>query len=86
MFFLDMYLSRSKKESDSFIPRFEYAEDFRISKENFHPSEWTGVISKTETLDYIQDLKIKGHKRIENLTHQELIKEYLRILNKKASE
>ncbi|MFW9993768.1 MAG: DinB family protein [Candidatus Odinarchaeota archaeon] len=74
MFFIDLYLSRTKEERTSFTPRFSKQEDYRISPENFsNPQEPT--LSKSDVLDYLHDLKIKGKKRIESLTLQELINE-----------
>jgi hypothetical protein len=75
LFFADIYLSSSKEESDSFSPRFNHAEDFRVSKENFHPKEWEKPLSKSELLEYLNDVRIKAQKRIENLSIEQLVSE-----------
>jgi hypothetical protein len=75
MFFIDLYRSSTQEERTSFTPRFEHAEDFRNSKENFHPSEWKDALSKNELLDYLSYIRINEQKRIENLTLHRLISE-----------
>ncbi|MHA2246526.1 MAG: hypothetical protein ACXADY_16410 [Candidatus Hodarchaeales archaeon] len=72
MFFTDLYLS-TEDESKNFTPKFSHAEDFRSSKENFHPKEWARSLSKSEVKDYLKDLRVKGRKRIEELTIEQLI-------------
>ncbi|MHA2363251.1 MAG: hypothetical protein ACXAC7_04790 [Candidatus Hodarchaeales archaeon] len=74
MFFIDMYLSGTKEESNSFMPRFPKQEDYRTSEENFQPTE-ENALTKKELLDYLSDLKIKGNQRIDGITLQELINE-----------
>ncbi len=74
MYFIDVYLSRNKEERTSFTPRFPEQEDYATSKENFsNPEEPT--LPKSEVLNYLKELRIKGKKRFENLTLQELTSE-----------
>lgn len=73
LFFTDLYLSSTKDESEDFNPKFSHAEDFRSSKENFHPKEWERSLSKNEIMSYLKDLKVKGRKRIEDLTIEQLV-------------
>ncbi len=73
MFFADLYFSSTEDEREHFIPKYTHAEDFRTSKENFHPKEWERSLSKSEVMDYLEDLKVKCRKRIENLTIDKLV-------------
>lgn len=75
LYFMDLYRSATKEESQSFKPRFDTAEDFGTSKVNFHPSEWSSILSKEEILGYISELKIKEQERFDNLKIDDLTKE-----------
>jgi hypothetical protein len=73
LYFIDVYLSRSKDESDAFQPRFDFAEDFGISKENFADKYWKKALSKAECQLYLSEIRIKAQKLINDVTSEELV-------------
>lgn len=75
MYFIDSYAASSQEERAAWKPRFDTAENFATSKENFHPREWEKPLTKQEILEYLEDLKVQWQQKMENLTIQDLVKE-----------
>lgn len=73
LFFIDLYLSLTKEARDNFTPKFKQAEDFRTSKENFHPKEWKSAISPKEIREYIKDLRSKARDGFKSLELDSLL-------------
>ena len=75
LYFVDTYLSRTKEERASFKPRFEFAEDFSISKENFAPEYWDKALSKKECKLYISEMRNKAQIFFSQVSLIELLSE-----------
>jgi hypothetical protein len=72
LYFIDCYLSRTKEEREAFKPRFEFAEDFAISKENFGTKYWKRALTKDECNLYISEMKTKAQKLFGDISIEEL--------------
>jgi hypothetical protein len=77
LYFADLYLSRTKEERSTFKPRFEFAEDFSISKENFGSAYWKKPLSKEECNLYLSEIRSKAHVFFQQVSIAELISEPL---------
>ncbi len=77
LYFTDLYLSRTKEERTAFRPRFEFAEDFSISKENFAHVYWEKVLSKEECVLYLSEIRDKAQIFLNHVTITELVSEPL---------
>ena len=77
LYFADLYLSRTKEERSAFKPRFEFAEDFSISKENFASTYWKKPLSKEECNLYLSEIINKAQIFFEQISITELISEPL---------
>ena len=75
LYFIDCYLSRTKEERTAFKPRYEFAEDFSISKENFGTKYWKRAVTKEECNLYISEMKVKAQKLFSNISLEELTSE-----------
>jgi hypothetical protein len=75
LYFVDCYLSRTKEERAEFKPRFEFAEDFSISKENFGSIYWKKPLTKDECNLYLSEMKVKAQNFFSKISLDELISE-----------
>ncbi|MHA2328993.1 MAG: hypothetical protein ACXACR_10785 [Candidatus Hodarchaeales archaeon] len=75
LYFVDSYLSRTKEERAAFKPRFEFAEDFGISKKNFAPEYWKKVLSKEECNLYLSELRHKAQVLFDHVSIPDLVSE-----------
>ena len=75
LYFADLYLSRTKEERSAFKPRFEFAEDFSISKENFGSAYWKKSLSKEECNLYLSEIRSKTQVFFQQVSIKELISE-----------
>ena len=72
LYFLDCYLSRTKEERAAFKPRYDFAEDFSISKENFGAIYWKRALTKDECNVYLAELREKAQKLFDDVSLSEL--------------
>jgi hypothetical protein len=75
LYFLDLYLSRTKEERSAFKPRFDFAEDFGISKKNFAPEYWKKPLSKAKAILYLSELRDKAVNFLNQVSIPELTSE-----------
>ncbi|MHA1948004.1 MAG: DinB family protein [Candidatus Hodarchaeales archaeon] len=75
LYFVDCYLSRTKEERAAFKPRFDFAEDFSISKENFGSIYWKKELTKDECILYISEMRAKAQKFFDEISLNELTSE-----------
>ena len=75
LYFADLYLSRTKEERSAFKPRFEHAEDFSISKENFGSAYWKKPLTKEECNSYLSEIRNKAQVFFKQVSISELISE-----------
>jgi len=75
LYFADLYMSGTKEERSTFKPRFEFAEDFSISKENFASINWGKALSKEECNLYLSEIRDKQQIFFNQLSMTELMSE-----------
>lgn len=73
LYFFDLYFCRTKEERAAFRPRFDFAEDFSISKENFASIYWEKALTKDECLLYLSEIRNKANKFFKDVSMVELI-------------